>query len=128
MLQVRKTRTFEVSPGQMWERIGDWNGLHTWHPAVAATQPSETGGRELVLGDDGGSLFETETDRGDLHYSYHIDRSPLPVADYDATISVEANDGGCEVVWTAEFNAEGASDAESLATMEGIFQAGLDAL
>ena len=63
-----------------------------------------------------------------MHYSYHIDRSPLPVADYDATIRVKPSDGGCEVVWTADFVAEGASDDEAVATIEGIFDAGLGAL
>ncbi|MGB2850333.1 MAG: SRPBCC family protein [Solirubrobacterales bacterium] len=128
MPHAHKSQVYDSSPAQMWQRIGDYNNFHSWHPAVEETKTSEGGVRELVLGDDAGSVFETHTDGGDLHYSYRIDRSPLPVADYDATIRVQPHDGGCEVVWTADFTAEGASDEEAVAVIEGIFQGGLDAL
>ena len=128
MPHVHKSQVYDSSPAQMWQRIGDFNTFHSWHPGVEDTKVSEEGARELVLGGDSGSVFETRTDGGDLHYSYRVDRSPLPVADYDATIRVQPRDGGCEVVWTVDFTAEGASDEEVVAVIEGIFQGGLDAL
>ena len=128
MPHVEKRQTYDVGLDQMWERIGGFGTLHTWHPAIDETRMGGADKRELVLGDGGGSVFETLTDSGETHYSYHIDDSPLPVADYDATIRVQPSDGGCEVVWTADFRSDGASDAEAQETIEGIFQAGLDAL
>ena len=130
MVKVERTRVYEVSPAEMWARIGDFHGIHTWHPAFADTRPSEDGnGRTLILADGGGNVVETRTDEGDLHYSYRIDESPFPVRDYQSTLLVRgAGDGGAEVVWSAEFEAEGATEAEAAELLEGAYDAGLDSL
>lgn len=130
MVKVERTRVYEVTPEEMWGTIGDFHGFHTWHPAFADARPSEDGtGRTLILADGGGSVDETRTGEGDLHYSYRIDESPLPVRDYESTLMVrEAGDGGVEVVWSAEFEVEGVTEAEAAELIEGVFDAGLDSL
>jgi len=130
MPSVNKQHEYDVSAEEMWGRIGDFHALSSWHPAIEP-QTSDGGEnvRELHLG-DGGTVVETLLEQGPQSYTYSIDDSPLPVADdYRATISVDDNPaGGCVVTWVANFTADGASDEEAEGVIEGIFEAGLDAL
>ena len=75
----------------------------------------------------GGAVFEKETnwDNKAKTYSYTIEESPLPVANYKATLSVAPKGRGSEIVWTSNFNAKGADDAKATSTIGGIFDAGL---
>jgi hypothetical protein len=74
---------------------------------------------------DGAEIFETLTEAGERTYSYTIDESPLPVADYRATIAARPDgDAACTVTWVAHFTASGASDGEAEAVIQGIFDAG----
>ena len=62
-------------------------------------------------------------------YSYTIVESPLPVANYSATITVRESEGGGSVIeWSSEFEAEGVPENEATKAIEGIYQAGLDNL
>jgi hypothetical protein len=128
MPSVRKQQEFEVPADEMWARIGGFHTLSVWHPAIES-QTAEGGEqvRELHLG-DGGTVVETLIDEGPRTYTYRIDDSPLPVADYVATISTQDADGGCVVTWVADFRTAGATDDQAVAIIEGIFQTGLDAL
>ncbi len=130
MVKVERTRIYEVAPEEMWGTIGDFHGAHNWHPAIADSKPSEDGTvRTLTLADDAGTVVETSTDVGRLHQSYRIDESPLPVRDYEATLMVrEAAGGGSEVVWSAQFEVEGATEEEAIEIVHGIFDTGLDSL
>lgn len=126
MTHVERSASFDSSVEEMWERIGDFGSVETWHPAVAeCSQDGDV--RVLTLG-DGGEIRETLTAQEQSSYSYRIDSSPLPVADYNATIAAVATDGGCEVQWSADFESDGASDEEAGAVIGGIFDAGLGAL
>lgn len=54
---------------------------------------------------------------------------PLPVANYSSTLSVKADDdGGAGIKWVGTFDAKGASDDEAKAVIEGIYDAGLNAI
>ena len=129
MAKVHKQEEYDGSAAEMWERIGDFHGLHSWHPGVAACHKLEGGAaRELILA-DGGKIVETQLDsEPSRSYSYRIDESPLPVADYTATLTVREADDGCAVVWTAQFEPSGASEDEAVTVIGGIFDSGLDAL
>lgn len=126
MAQVSRTQRFDGSAEEMWRRIGGWGDPHTWHPAVADTKAE--GDKRTVFLEGGGEIHETQTDVGPLTYSYRIDESPLPVANYTATIAVRDVDGGCEVEWGSTFDADGASDEEAEAAIAGIYEGGFAAL
>ncbi len=129
MAQVSTSRSYDVPAEGMWRRIGDFETLDAWHPAIAACEALDGGARRKLTTVDGGVIHETLTEAGEQTYSYTIDDSPLPVADYRATLSVaEAAKGSCTVEWVAHFTAAGASDDEAEAVITGIFDAGLDAL
>ena len=129
-MDVKRTETYDVAPTEMWERIGDFHRLHEWHPDVADTNALDDDIREL-LHENGGRSVETKTDEGELHHSYRIDQSDLPVKNFQATLLVRESGehaDGSEIVWTAEFDAHGAEDADAAEIVEGIFEAGLRSL
>jgi len=134
-LKVSKETTVNASPDTAWKMIGDFNHLDVWHPVVVDSKlVGDTKGvgavRVLTLG-NGASITEKllSHDDGAHHYSYAITESPLPVANYESTISITpAADGKSVVKWTSSFNAKGASDEEAVKTITGIYDAGLNNL
>ena len=64
-----------------------------------------------------------------MSYTYTIVEGVLPVADYQATITVmPAGDNSSNVSWSGTFNAAGADDATATETINGVYKAGLDNL
>jgi hypothetical protein len=125
---------------EVWARIRDFNGLPKWHPGVARSeieggQPSDQVGciRVLTLG-DGAVIRERLLEMSDLghHYSYSILESPLPVANYRATLRLrriaDGNRTFCE--WSASFDADPPEKQAETEKMIGdaVFQGGFNAL
>ncbi|MEE8321011.1 MAG: SRPBCC family protein, partial [Gammaproteobacteria bacterium] len=68
-------------------------------------------------------------DENERVYTYSIINSPLPVANYTATIRVmDDGSGNSTVEWSSEFNADGAPENDAIEVIQGIYQAGLDNL
>jgi hypothetical protein len=63
-----------------------------------------------------------------MFLQYSIVDGPLPVADYLSTMKLTAAEEGCELEWSGDFNAAGASDEDARETMTGIYQMGFDGL
>ncbi len=129
-LSVSKETTVNASPSTTWKMVGGFNNLDVWHPVVVGSElvGDETGVgavRVLTLG-NGASITEKLTAQSASSYSYAITESPLPVANYESTISVSpAADGKSVVKWTSTFDANGATDTEATDTISGIYDAGL---
>jgi mxaD protein len=129
MVNIERTRTFELTPAEIWEVIGDFHGLHTWHPGIADSTPSEDGTvRTLTLAGEGGTVIETRTGEGPLHHSYRIDESPFPIRDHGAMLMVREADGGTEVVWSAEFEVDEITEDEGMEMMHTFIDAGFDSI
>jgi hypothetical protein len=133
MPKVSLSSNYPVSPETIWEMIGKFNSIPEWHPAVTRCDVETTGNTTLrrlhLIG--GGTILEKleKSDEDGQSYSYSIVESPLPVANFSATIRVhETEGGGCSIEWTGEFEAAGAPDNEAVKAIEGIYQAGLDNL
>ena len=128
MAQVTRSVTLNATPGEVWAAIGGFQSLADWHPAVETSTRDDIGGvehRRLGLA-GGGEILEKNLGVDAMSYGYEIVESPLPVANYKATISVaDAGGGKVVVVWSSTFEgtADGASDI-----IAGIYTAGLDAL
>ncbi len=54
--------------------------------------------------------------------------SPLPVANYKSTFTVEADDDGAAIVCHGTFDAKGASDEKAAEVINAIYEAGLQNL
>lgn len=130
MPEVHKTKEFDIAPDELWALIGDFHGIHKWVPGI---QPSESldGGarRKLTLGPDG-AIVERLVDEGDRSYTYAIEEGPIPVRNYQSTISVkDAGDGRSIVDWHGKFDVEeGTTDEAAVQIVEMVYDGGLDGL
>lgn len=129
-VKVEKEMQVNGTAEAVWEKVGGFCAIADWHPAVAKCEETGEGDakfRILTLG-DGATIKEKNTGEKDKGYSYMITESPLPVKDYSAEFSVVPNGEAAKIIWTASFHAEGAADDEAQKVIEGIFDAGLNAI
>src|SRR4051812_36007884 len=122
-------------PATVWKLVGDFNALDVWLPPVRAS--SYTGNanqagavRVLDLGNNASVTEKLLAFSGTEHrYSYAFLSSPLPVANYVATIELSAaGEGKTRVKWSSTFDAAGATDEQAKAAILGIYDAGLGKL
>jgi hypothetical protein len=85
-------------------------------------RPSLAGGGKIV------ERLETLDESARLD-RYSIVSSPLPVANYTATLKVtDEGNGNSTVEWSREFDASGAPKVDAVKVVQGTYQAGLDSL
>ena len=133
MAKVAMSMNLGVPANQVWDMIGGFHSLQDWHPAVERSDIEGEGKGSMrtlhLVG--GGQIVERleQLDDEGKQYSYSIVSSPLPVANYQGTISLkEAEDGSCKVEWESEFQPSGAPENDAVQTIQGIYQAGFDNL
>jgi len=132
-IEVDKSQRLKVAADKCWDRVGGWATVHEWHPVIAKTETEGDGVgslRTLTLGD--GAVLKERLDAQDaagMSYEYSFVEHPLPVDNYHGKISVADNgDGTSTLRWEANFVSKGVSDEEAKGIIEGIFQAGFDAM
>jgi hypothetical protein len=116
-ITVKKRTEAPGLPPQIWEIVGDFCAIKSWHPAVedcVQTKEGDVVFRTLTL-KGGGSIKEKLTATEDSGYSYEIIESPLPVKNYKAKLWVEVDDepDRSVIYWQADFDSEGASEDEA---------------
>lgn len=129
-LEVTRTRVIAAPPAAVWSIVGGFCDIALWHPQVSRCTLSTENGtpvRALVAAGGLGTLVERETarDEAGMRYGYSLLSGPLPVRNYAATISVTPIGTGATVTWRATFEASGMSDAEAVADIAGVYEAGL---
>ncbi len=130
MANVSMKTTLPVDAKQVWEAIGNFNALPSWHPAIESSELEDGGAvrRLTVMG--GGEIVEKLVARDDeeLTYTYSVVSSPLPVINFSATLKVTPNEsGGADVEWSGEFEpAQGVPDAAK--AVQDSYQAGIENL
>jgi uncharacterized protein YndB with AHSA1/START domain len=131
-LEVRQSVEVAAPPEQVWAAIGGFCSIAKWHPVVGQCAESEQNGAAMrrLTTVDGGVLVEKRVQYSEegMSYTYVIVDSPLPVSDYVSTLAVMGMGGGSMITWSGEFEAKGASDAQAVEAISGIYQAGLEAL
>ena len=150
-LKTEQTVVLDATPDEVWQVIGKFDDM-SWHPAVARTAMTPEGApadvpeestRVLHLKAESGDPTITEQlmsiDPEKRQYKYMITDvavEVLPVTNYSSTLQVKDKDGRAEVTWKAGFYrgypnndppAELNDDA-AMAAVNGVYQAGLDAL
>ena len=129
-IDVKKEVILGSDVATTWKKIGGWCAIADWHPAVAKCEEVKKGDdliRNLTLG-NGALIVEKFTKRTDTSYSYTIEESPLPIANYAATIAIAADGKKTKFTWSSTFDAKGKTDKEAADIIAGIYQAGFDAL
>ena len=135
----------DATPDEVWAVIGNFQDM-SWHPAVAAS--AGTGGNDpeatriLSLGAADGPTIEEMLDKYSTEkrgYSYRItavDVAVLPVTNYSSHLTVKDDNGKAIVEWRGAFYRgfpnndppENLNDDAAVAAVNGVYQAGLDAL
>jgi hypothetical protein len=133
MAKVSMTSNYPVSAETIWSMIGQFNSLPEWHPAVTKCDietKGDTTFRRLHLMGGGTILEKLEKSKEDgQSYTYSIVESPLPIANYTATIRVRDTEGGGSTIeWSSEFEPKGAPEPDAVKAIEGIYQAGFENL
>lgn len=131
MTKVSMTTELNVSADEAWKLIGGFNALPDWHPAVEKSELEEEGQQRRLSLAGGGTIVERliQVDDGSRTYTYSIEDSPLPIANYTATIKVSGEGDNCSVEWSSQFDpAGGATEGDAMAAIRGVYQTGFDNL
>jgi hypothetical protein len=128
-ITVKKRTEAPGLPPEIWEVVGGFCAIKSWHPAVAECEETKEGDvtfRTLTL-KDGGKIKEKLTGTEDLAYSYEIVESPLPVKNYKSKLWLEVDDepDRSVIYWQSDFDANGASDDDAKKTITGILADGV---
>jgi len=130
--EVVRTSDLGLTAQEVWQKIGDFSKLDTWHPSVKALVSSTHEGKErrAMTLPDGAILLEERTDDGSdpFSYSYTIIDGPLPVTNYQSKISVAATADGSTITWSSTFEPDGVPEEIAKKVVAGIYVDGFKAL
>ncbi len=108
-LKVTESVTINAEPTKVWAKVGDFNGMPGWHPAVADSKASDgnnIGSQRTLTLTGGGKVIEEleEIDSKKMVLKYRMKEGVLPVTNYTSTLSVRALEGGKSLVeWRGAF-------------------------
>lgn len=143
-LTTTKTIAIDAPASKVWNLAKDFNGLNTWHPALASDEIVE--GKNNVVGavrvltlKGGGTIKEKllAYDAKGRSFKYAIVEGVIPVSHYTSTFAVKsAGKGKSTVVWTGHFKrknvgdnpADNENDKTAVDAINGVYQGGLDNL
>lgn len=132
MAKISMSTKVGVPAANVWELIGGFDALPRWHPGIAKCSLKKDGNTTVrTLHLVGGGVVRERLEKADdsgRTYTYTILESPLPVANYTATIHVEGEGEDCTVEWSSEFNPSGAPENDAVKMIENIYKAGFDNL
>ncbi|MFO1266765.1 MAG: SRPBCC family protein [Rubrivivax sp.] len=136
LLHAEGTVHLKAAPERVWNVVGDFTGLHRWHPGVKGTTLLEGTNRkppavrQLDLGEGQWLISELLEWNGKQHtLRYRILKSPLPIVNYVATYAVKpAPNGGSTFVWKTDFRRQegaGVDDAAAKKIVQEVIDQGL---
>jgi Polyketide cyclase / dehydrase and lipid transport. len=117
----------------VWETVRDFGAIDEYVPPITNAELSGEGvgaERTLILA-DGGQVVERLDAHDDAARTlrYSIVGGPLPVTDYEGTMSVEVlDDSSCEVTWGSDFDVTDAPENEVVSTFVELYATGLEGL
>jgi hypothetical protein len=133
MITVSLKTRINASATQVWETVGDFNGLPKFVEAATHSRVDGegVGARRTISLPDGAEIVEKleSMDVEGKAYSYSIVSGPLPVEGYVANMKLKAvRDNECEFEWSSTFEPKGASEAVAREAIEGVYQMGFAGL
>lgn len=135
-LKAEQSIKINAKAEDVWAKSNNFGDLGAWHPAATKTEivegtNNQVGAVRVITLPDGGKLKEKlEAYDAKKHtYSYTILEGVLPVSDYHSTYTVHATGANkTKVTWKGTFNAAGASNADAVKTITGVYKGGLENL
>jgi len=144
LLKSSKTVTIDAPASKVWKLAQNFNGINTWHPAVATDEIVEgknnkPGAVRLLTLKGGGTIKEKllAFNSAGRSFKYTILESVLPVTDYRSTFVVKsAGKGKSTATWSGHFKrknvgenpADNENDKTAVDAIDGVYQGGLDNL
>lgn len=138
MVKIYESAIIPAPISEVWPVIGDFGGIHNWHPAIAnatlgdGAPADQVGATRVCELGDGAKLSEKQTARSDEDhfYSYAITESPMPMSNYEGTMRLRplTATGETFMEWSATFDPAAGAEADLPPMIEGLFQAGFEAL
>lgn len=133
MPKAKASGIINASAEQVWELVGDFNGLDRFVEAITDSTVSGSGEgavRILTL-QDGGKVKEKleslDNERRVLTYS--IMESPMPIENYTGTLKVkELDNDRSEFSWSSTFEVVDADENELTGALEGLYELGIKGL
>ncbi len=140
--KVSEKIAIAAPPAAVWARMGSFDALKDWHPAVAESASDKgnvEGSVRVVKLKGGGQIIESLEgwDAAKMKYSYRAkDGGALPVSNYTSTISVSADGAGSVVEWRGAFYRghpgneppPDQNDEAAVKAVTGVYQSGLAAI
>lgn len=138
MARIYVSSVLPASVDRVWAEIRDFNTLPVWHPSIRSSEieedrPSgEVGCVRHFFLQDGGELRERLLALSDREhtFTYSILDSPLPVANYVATVRLTPVTDGDRTFaeWSAEFDDTAGPDAAVVELVTNVFRTGFESL
>ncbi len=129
MAKVQRSKAFDVTADDMWERVGDFHRLQTWLQGIEKEEKIDDGSKRRLTMRGGMQVVEQLLDQAERQYTYSIAEGPLPITNYVSTLRVRpAGEKACVVEWEAEFDPVGISDDQATSIVEAIYDSGLNGL
>jgi dienelactone hydrolase len=121
-LESSITARSSLSPGELWNRIGDFCGMSAWDPIVERCDLSADGRqRTIVIFRGVGRLVATldNWDSSKRTFTWTGVSGPAPIGNYRGKVSVIADGQTSALRWDASYQAKGVSDAEAQKIIDG---------
>jgi mxaD protein len=143
-LHVKKTITVAAPADKVWDASKNFNGLNTWHPALASDEivsgSNNTVGAVRLLTLKGGGTIKEKLlafDEAGHRFRYAIVESVLPVSHYSSTFVVTSlAPDKTLITWSGRFKrkdlgdspADTENDKAAVDVITGVYTSGLDNL
>ena len=132
MASIKKEATINAPLDAVWKVARGFDTIHEWHPGIEAlkmVEGAEDPRRLLTLGN--GAIVDeqlVELDDDKHSQTYTILESPIPLTEYYATISVQAEGSQSHVTWSATYEPNPGEAATCVEIVGEVFESGLAAL
>lgn len=130
MTTVTVTETIAGPADKVWALLSDFGGVKVGGPITSVEVEGEGVGMIRTLGLGGALVVERldayDADAMTFGYSILNDDSPLPVEGYSASVHItDFGTDGCRVDWSGTFEPKGASEADAVKVVEGLYKGGI---
>lgn len=133
MAEVTVSERVEASADRVWELLGDFGGVVRWGgPALQSctVEGEGVGAIRRITGPGGMQIVERLEARDDtarsLSYAI-VEKSPIPIRDYLATVTVtEEGPHACRVEWRGTFQPDGAPPETGEAILRQVYTGGIE--
>ncbi len=130
MTSIQVTEHLPYPAEAVWALIGDFGGLHRWHPQVRRLDLSWEGRIRTLHYADGSRAVERLEARNDAayRYVYALVDGWLPLQACRSRLEVRPDGERCLVTWSSDFDVLGDAERVAEAVMRTTYRVGLGAL